>query len=119
MYHPLLRKQITPATMEAESDDHTNVTLFWNLLNECLRKVSGDGNCKFNPIVWCTDMAGANLAGLTEVFGETVNDRVKTCEFHFKDHRNKNARKLDSAAEFKTLCDNLSLSAREAFIRVI
>ena len=101
--------------MEAESENHTNVRLFWDILNECLRKVSGKRNYKFNPVGWCTDMAGANLAGLSEVFGETVTDRMKTCEFHFKDHGNKNARKLDpvSAVEFKTLCDNLLLSATE------
>ena len=93
----------------------TNVRLFWDILNECLRKVSGKTNYKFNPVGWCTDMAGANLAGLSEVFGETVTDRIKTCEFHFKDPRNKNARKLDpdSAVEFKTRCYNLLLSATE------
>ena len=87
-----------------------------NLLNECLRKVSCDGNYKFNPVGWCADMAGANLVGFTEVFGETVHVRIKACEFPFKDHRNKNARKLDAdvAAEFMTLCDNLLLSATEA-----
>ena len=92
------------------------VKLFWNLLNECLRKVSCDGNYKFNPVGWCADMAGANLAGFTEVFAETVHVRIKACEFPFKDHRNKNARKLDtdSAAEFMTLYDNLLLSATEA-----
>ena len=115
VYNPLLRKQITLATMEAESENHTNVRLFWDILNECLRKVSGKRNYKFNPVRWCTDMAGPNLAGLLEVFGETVTDRIKTCEFHFKDHGNKNTRKLDpdSAVEFKTLCDNLLLSATE------
>ena len=48
--------------------------------------------------------------------GRTVNVRIKACEFPFKDHQNKNARKLDtdSAAEFMTLYDNLLLSATEA-----
>ena len=86
------------------------VKLFWNLLNECLRKVSCDGNYKFNPVGWCADMAGANLAGFTEVFAETVHVRIKACEFPFKDHRNKNARKLDAdiAAEFITLVTSYS-----------
>ena len=115
VYHPLLRKQITLATMEAESENHTNVTFFGDILNECLRKVPRKTNYKFNPVGWCADMARANLAGLSEVFGETVTDRIKTSEFYFKDHRNKNARELDpdSAVEFKTLCDNLLLSATE------
>ena len=65
---------------------------------------------KFNPVGWCADMAGANLARFTEVFGETVNVRIKACEFPFKDHRNKNARKLDAdiAAEFMTLATSYS-----------
>ena len=115
VYHPLLRKQITLATMEAESENHTNVTFFGDILNECLRKVPRKTNYKFNPVGWCADMARANLAVLSEVFGETVTDRIKTSEFYFKDHRNKNARELDpdSAVEFKTLCDNLLLSATE------
>ena len=55
-------------------------------------------------------MAGANLAGFTEVFAETVHVRIKACEFPFKDHRNKNARKLDAdiAAEFMTLATSYS-----------
>ncbi|CAH3114754.1 unnamed protein product, partial [Pocillopora meandrina] len=71
--------------MEAENEDQTNCEI-----------VSCDGNYTFNPVGWCADMAGANLAGFTEVFGETVNVRIKACEFPFKDHRNKNARKLDA-----------------------
>ena len=115
VYHPLLRKQITLATMQAESENHTNVTLFGDILNEYLRKVSRKTNYKFNPVGWCADMAGGNLAGLSEVFGETDTDHIKTSEFHFKDHCNKNARELDpdSAVEFKTLSDNLLVSATE------
>lgn len=102
--------------MEAETEDQTNITLFWNLLNECLRKISGNATYTFKPVGWCTDMAGANLAGFKKVFGGTAINRIKTCEFHFKDHRNKNARKLDaeSAAEFRSLCNNLLLSTPEA-----
>lgn len=34
MYHPLIRKQIPLATMEAESENSTNVELSWTLFNE-------------------------------------------------------------------------------------
>ena len=116
VYHPLLRKQMKLQLWKRKMKIKQTVKLFWNLLNECLRKVPCDSNYKLNPVGWCADMAGANLAGFTEVFGETVNVRIKACEFPFKDHRNKNARKLDAdiAAEFMTLCDNLLLSATEA-----
>lgn len=115
VYHPLLRKQLTLAIMEAETEDTENITLFWTLFNEVLQKVSGNNNEQFNPIGWCTDMAGANLAGICNVFGESAKCRIKSCEFHFKDHRNKKANKLDpdSSNEFKTLCNELLESETE------
>ena len=103
MYHPLLRKQIPLATMEAVTEDTVNVELFWRLFNEALRKGSGSDSATFNPIGWCSDMAGANLGGISKVFGDEAE--IKSCEFHFKDHRNKKAQKLDSKSsdEFKQL----------------
>ena len=52
-------------------------------------------------------MVGANFAGISKVFGDEVE--IKSCEFHFKDHRNKKAQKLNSKSngEFKQLCDRL------------
>ena len=109
VYHPLLRKQIPLATMEAETEDTVNVELFWRLFNEALRKVAGSDIATYDPIGWCSDMAGANLAGISKVFGDKAE--IKSCEFHFKDHRNKKAQKLDgkSSDEFKQLCDRLLL----------
>ena len=109
VYHPLLRRQITLAVMESESENTENVTLFWNLFNEVLAKVSKDQSTRFNPVGWCTDMAGANLAGIANVFGEEGKSRIKSCEFHFKEHRNKMARKLETESSdvFKCLCNRL------------
>ena len=106
VYHPLLRKQIPLAIMEAEQENTANVELFWTLFNEALTKIT-QTPVKFNPIGWCTNMAGANLAGISKVFGDSAC--IKTCEFHFKDCRNKKAKTLDadSAQEFKSLWDNL------------
>ncbi|XP_028417757.1 uncharacterized protein LOC114542281 [Dendronephthya gigantea] len=116
VYNPLSRKQVSLAVMEAENEDTQNIALFWNLFNEVLRKVSRNNNARFNPTGWCTDMAGANLAGLSEVYGNDVRQRIKSCEFHFKDHRNKNPRKLrpEDAEEFKPLCEELLEAATEA-----
>ena len=50
VYHPLIRKQITLAVMESESENTENVTLFWKLFNEVLAKVSKDVTRKFDPI---------------------------------------------------------------------
>ena len=43
------------------------------------------------------------------MFGDDAE--IKSFEFHFKDHRNKKAQKLDSNSndEFKQLCDRLLL----------
>lgn len=47
------------------------------------------------------------MAGISKVYGDS--SRIKSCEFHFKDHRNQKARLLESesASEFKILCDGL------------
>ena len=39
-------------------------------------------------------MGGANLAGTAKVFGEEGKSRIKLCEFHFKEHTNKMAKKI-------------------------
>lgn len=109
VYHPLLRKQVPLAIMEATAEDTSNITLFWTLFNEVLQKVKNDDNYKFRPVGWCSDMAGSNMAAIRDVFGSEAIPYMKTCEFHFKDHRNQKARKLDenSSECFKLLCDDL------------
>ena len=104
VYHPLIRKQITLAVMESESENTENVTLFWKLFNEVLVKVSKDKTRKFDPIGWCT-----NMAGTFNVFGEEVRSCIKSGEFHFKEHRNKMAKKLDSESSevFRSFCNRL------------
>ena len=111
VYHPLLKKQIPLAVMETEAEDSRCVTLFWTLFQESLSKAT-TSTCTFNPTGWSTDMAGANLVGIRDVFGSEALKRVKTCEFHFKQNRNKKARELDeeSAQEFKDLCEALLIA---------
>ena len=54
-------------------------------------------------------MAGANLNGIKKVFGHGALDKIKTCEFHFKENRNKKAQKLDPESRpiFKEKCEAL------------
>lgn len=115
VYHPLLRKQIALAIMEAEGEKTENVELFWKLLNEAISKIS-NGEKSFNPIGWCTDMSGALISGISKIFGEDSKTRIKSCEFHFKDQRNKKANRLkkSSVEQFKTLCNNLLNATTEA-----
>ena len=105
VYHPLLRRQIPLATMEAVSENSENVTLFWELLNEVLKKVSNGTTSMFNPLGWCTDMAGSNLSAIRKVFGDSAIDRIKTCEFHFRESVNLRCRKIssDKATYFKDI----------------
>ena len=115
VYNSLLGKQVTLAIMEAEAENTENVSLFWTLFNEVLQKISGNKSAMFNPTGWCTDMAGTNLVGFCNVFGNVAKTRIKSCKFHFKDHRNKKASKLysESSEEFKSLCDQLLESVTE------
>ena len=108
-YHPILKKQIPLAIMETEKEDSENIELFWTLFNTSIKKAAGDNTVFFNPTGWCTDMAGANMNGIERVFGKDALSRIKSCEFHFKESRNKMARKLGGTVgdEFKVLCQNL------------
>lgn len=108
-YHPLLKKQIPLAIMETQKENSENIELFWNLFNKALKVVAGDDTATFNPIGFCTDMTGANMNGLKNVFGEDVLTRIKSCEFHFKESRNRMAKKLNDDDEelFKELCDKM------------
>ncbi|XP_028408652.1 uncharacterized protein LOC114531204 [Dendronephthya gigantea] len=95
VYHPLLQRVVPLATMECEAEDSLSVEYFWKCFNEVLQKVSGKKDYLFNPCGWITDMAGANMEGLKRVFGSAVLEQVKTCEFHFKECRNRQSRKFN------------------------
>ena len=41
VYHPMLKRQIPLAVMEAEREDSDNIELFWKLFNEALRGETG------------------------------------------------------------------------------
>ena len=85
------------------------------MFNKAFKVVAGDDTVTFNPKGWCTDMAGANMNGLRKVFGEDVLTRIKSCKFHFKESRNRMAKKLNDAAGelFKELCNEMLESSLE------
>ena len=85
VYHPLLKRQVPLAIMDAEKENSENIKLFWTVFNEALRKTAGDPEGSFKPKGWCTDMASANMNGLKNVFGGEVLNRIKS---HFKENRN-------------------------------
>ena len=103
VYHPLLEKQVPLATMECKHEDGKCIEIFWRTFNNAYREVNSE-NEKFSPVGWCTDMASANFNGLVQIYGEDVLDRVKGCEFHFRDSVNRKAKGLGENREaFKSL----------------
>lgn len=77
VYNSLFRKQVTLAIMEAEAENAENVSLFWTLFNEVIKKISGNKSAMFNPTGWCADMEGANLAGICNVLGNVAKTHIK------------------------------------------
>lgn len=66
-------------------------------------------------------MAGANMNGLRQVFGDNALSHKKSWEFHFKESRNRMARKLGQEAgkPFKDLCENLlTCNLKETYLEV-
>ncbi len=110
VYHPVLRRMVTLATMECEDEVTETMSLFWTLLNEVLRKVSNNSGTVFDPFGWMADEAGANWSGLNQVFGPSAISRTVSCQFHYMESVNRHAQKLNSSksqAEFKMLAKSL------------
>ena len=90
------------ATMEYKCEDTQMVSIFFQLFNEALAKYVGDENYKFNPLMICTDEAGANLQAIHDVFDEEYLKRIVTCQWHFKQcaHRQLNKINPNNQASF-------------------
>lgn len=109
-YHPLLRKIVKLATMDCERENQECITLFWKLWNDALSEISADPAYKFDPKGWCVDEAGANWSAIEVVFGSEALSKCKSCEFHYKDCRNRHRRSLSTQEEkdkFTELTDRL------------
>ena len=108
----LLQKQISLATMQCQHKNKKNIELFWRLFNNAYKTVN-DTDERFWPVGWCTDMAHSNFSGLMQIYGEDVLERIKGCEFHFKDSINQQVRGLDDneASIFKSMANELLCSS--------
>ena len=82
-YHPLVRKMVKILTIDVKSESTEGFAVMWELLNECLQKLTKNKNYKFNPTGWMTDENGANWNGIEKVFGKDSLSRVVSCKFHF------------------------------------
>ena len=97
VYHPVLRRIVTLATMECEDETTDTLATFWQLFNKVLQEVSGNPSKLFNPFGWMADEAGANWAALSRVFGQEDLNRTVGCQFHFKQSVNRHALQLNSS----------------------
>ena len=101
IYHHLLCKMVKLVTRR--------FVILWRLLNECLRKVTGDPLYNFNPEGWMGDELGSNWKGIEVVFTEEALKRVSSYKFHYLQARNIHRSKLlldDDKATFTTLTNN-------------
>ena len=66
----------------------------WNLFNQALQEISGKQDYVFNPHGWVMDEGAGMWSGLKEVYGERSTKRSVSCEWHFKQAYEKQAKKL-------------------------
>jgi hypothetical protein len=107
-YNDVMRKLMCLAVMEAEEENTANLTMFWKLLNEMLQDFTGIDGYKFNPYGFIADENHANWNSLRAVYGDSVLDRVVSCEFHYKQSVERHAKKLVKDSEkFKTVAHGM------------
>ncbi|KAK3711266.1 hypothetical protein QZH41_007880 [Actinostola sp. cb2023] len=117
VYHPLLRELFKLATAEVEAETGDTIAVFFQAFNRALQESKNDPSYKFNPRGWVFDEHGGNWNAVRDVFGEDALARCKSCDFHFKDCRNRHRNKLTSEEEkkmFTNMTDKLLYSASTA-----
>ena len=67
-----------------------NIEVFWRLYNSAFKEVNVFWY-RFSPAGFCTDMTTANFNTLVKIYGEKILEKVKGCEFHFRDSINRKA----------------------------
>ena len=71
------------ACMECESENTENITTFLMLVNEMLRQVKGDPNYMWAPKCIMADENGANKNAIGNVFGEDLQKKTISCQWHY------------------------------------
>ena len=110
VFHSSSRKLLRLATMEVKSENTTNCALFWSQWNKLLAYVKGDPKYKFNPCGFLTDEAGANFAGIREVYGDEHHRNANSCQFHYKQCLQRLLKKIPAhLADYRNEIEVLSL----------
>ena len=85
LVHGPMREMIRLASMEMQTKNSNDIAIFFQLFNEILEKVSGIRNYKFDPQCFLCDEGGVNYKAVKIIYGEDFCcDRVRGCQFHFK-----------------------------------
>ena len=58
--------------------------MFWRILNEALREISGDDRYIFNPSAVIVDEGGGWWSSIPEELTDGIIDRTISCEKHWK-----------------------------------
>ena len=105
VYHPLLRRTIKLCSMLCAGENSENVKTLVSCMDEIAKTVTGTN---FDPIGFVSDEGGAIQKGLVDFYGHDVKARLKACDFHFYQDRNRYARYCTSSAakeQFKKLTE--------------
>ena len=117
VYHPTLKKMIKLAVMEAEGEGEENVAIFWQELDEVIKKVSGNSEATFNPYGFMLDEAGGLWNAIRKHFSDEVLKNSVSCEFHYMQSVNRHSSSLvddNGKRRYKKLAKQLMDSASPA-----
>ena len=96
------------AVMQCETEDASNVSVFWELFNKALKFATDDPYSVFKPYEYMMDEGGAEWAGLLKACGDEEVQHAHRCQFHLKQVINRETGKLGSSKskfEFKKLAN--------------
>ena len=69
--------------VECESENTDNITAFLTLVNEMLRQVKGDPYYMWAPKCIMADENGVNKNVIGNVFGEDLQKKTISCQWHY------------------------------------
>ena len=98
-FHPVSRKLVCLAMMDAESESTESLVLFWKTFNEMLQDYTKDKNYTFNPTGFVCDENHANWKSIEQVFGVKATEKIVSCEFHFKQSVQRHSKEIDNDAD--------------------
>ena len=83
VHNPVICHLQCIACMECESENMENITTFPTLVNEMLRQVKGDPNYMWAPKCIMADKNRANKNAISNVFGEDLQKKTISCQWHY------------------------------------